>query len=300
MKVNRFLLNLFRIKIIHDDKVRCKDFKVGEQYNILKNVQYINDNNKYHQFDVLYCPHNINRKNVLIVYIHGGAYIFGERSTYHKYATYFCDHGFDFASIDYVVNDGNKSNLDLVKDCFSAIKYIKEHLKKLNLDKDKIVILGDSAGGHLALILAEMLCDNKLSNKIVNDSIDFKPICVLVNCPTFDYSELGINEMSKSGNKRMFGLDAFDIEKRKLICPKTNINSLDIPLFCSTCTNDFIKNQSIKLNETMKNRPNIFKYIDLDAKDKKIVHVHNVIYPDFEESKYINNEMIEFINKCLN
>ena len=105
--------------------------------------------------------------------------------------------------------------------------------------------------------------------------------------------------MTKSGKKRLLGTDYSNLEVRKLICPKTNLHYLDIPLFLSTCKLDFIRSESLQLKEAMVNYENKFKFIDIDSDNKEIGHVHNVITPELPESKEVNKAMIEFVNEVI-
>ena len=41
-----------------------------------------------------------------------------------------------------------------IHDCVDTVKYVFDHAEELNISKDKIVVTGDSAGGHLTLVTA--------------------------------------------------------------------------------------------------------------------------------------------------
>ena len=297
MKANRFIVNLLKYACIKADKKRYAHFSLDPNYEAKKDIAYLGDDNPLHQFDILYTTKEL-RKNVTIIDIHGGAYIFGKRQNNYSFASFFLEHGFDVVLIDYEYNNGKISNLDLVKDCANAISYLKNHLAEYNLS-DNFVITGDSAGGHLALILSEMVANKDLANKIFGRDLDINLKACLVNCPVFDYVNIGKTQLTNSGRKRLIGLDCKSEDARKLICPKYNLGSLNVPLFASTCTNDFVRAESIDLKRTVEKTNIMFEFVDVESEKKEIGHVHNVMNPSYEESVYVNNKMLDFINKMV-
>lgn len=55
--------------------------------------------------------------------------------------------------------------MDLYEDCVEALRFIGEHADNLGVDTEKIGVLGDSAGGHLALCTGVMDCLNNHAAK---------------------------------------------------------------------------------------------------------------------------------------
>jgi acetyl esterase/lipase len=87
-----------------------------------------------------------------IIWIHGGGWTAGTASVFFEHAAYFAGRGAVGISIEYRLIGKNKSNniIDEITDCKSAIRYIKQHAKELQIDTSKIIVAGDSAGGFLA------------------------------------------------------------------------------------------------------------------------------------------------------
>lgn len=71
--------------------------------------------------------------------------------------------GFAVVSIEYrTVNDRLKIS-DVIEDCFDALGYLCEHEAELDIDTERVVVSGHSAGAHLALMLA--YSDGKIFSK---------------------------------------------------------------------------------------------------------------------------------------
>ena len=298
MKMNAFMLFLLKI---HQDHIARKNKKSFPSYDLFDNkrdIPYINDRNYNHKFDIYFAKED-GYKDCLIFDIHGGFFIFGNHSNSYPYAIEFLKNGFDFCSLDYIPNTGRRDNLDLVKDCIANIRYVLTHREELGIRTNNFVITGDSAGGYLALFVSMVLTNDALREKLGIGKLDINLLGTLLTCPVYDLVNCGRTTMTNSGLKRIFGPKYKDLEWFKVMSPKTYINEFKLPLFLSTCKNDFIRNESESLNEDCKNRKEKYVYLDLDSDNEKVAHVHNVVSPELEESKQVNEAMMKFINELL-
>ena len=99
-----------------------------------------------------------------IFFIHGGGWtshqIFADQKEWQGdhlgyLARYYVDKGYIGISIDYrLLQDmGQKENYqlaDLYADCVDAVDYVLDRSNEYRIDMEKVYILGESAGGHLA------------------------------------------------------------------------------------------------------------------------------------------------------
>lgn len=299
MKVPRFLINLIRIKVMKDNGKIVRDFVLDDKYPRLQDVNYMEDGNFFHCLDVIYPPKDVKRKNICVIDLHGGAYIFGDRKQNLHFGTQFANEGFDYLALDYEPVRKKRTVRNIVNELSQGLEYIVNHLKELGLENDRFVITGDSAGGHLALIISEMVDDKELSINIVKKPLNIKFIATLLNCPVYDFVNLGNDVLTNGAQKRLIGSDYNNVANKTLIDSLTHLPSLTTPLFLSTCKYDFLRSESLKLNEDMKNKIHTYKFIDLDVDDKTVGHVHNVVNPLHPQSVYINKEMIKFIEELI-
>lgn len=94
------------------------------------------------------------KKYPAIIWIHGGGWTSGTANSFFPHAKYFATRNAVGISIEYRLIKYNGTGLaECLEDCKSAIRFIRAHAKELNIDPDKIIVLGDSAGGHLAACL---------------------------------------------------------------------------------------------------------------------------------------------------
>jgi acetyl esterase/lipase len=91
----------------------------------------------------------------LVVMIHGGGWARGGRFEMglSKWAGYLATAGLCVVSIDYRLAPATHYP-DSFQDCLDAVDWVVQHAAELGADADRIGLWGDSAGGHLVLLLA--------------------------------------------------------------------------------------------------------------------------------------------------
>lgn len=88
-----------------------------------------------------------------IVLIHGGGWIGGSRTAFASTARDLARKGFVVANIDYRLAT-EAPFPGAVLDCKAAVRWMRAHAEELKVDPGKIAVIGGSAGGHLAAMVA--------------------------------------------------------------------------------------------------------------------------------------------------
>lgn len=120
------------------------------------NIAYANDTSKKHLLDI-YLPASASNKTPLIVWVHGGAWMVNDKYADMGYMKNtikgFIDNGYALASIDYRYSTEAVFPAQ-IQDCNQALEFLYQHAGQYKFDKDKMALIGFSAGGHLASLLA--------------------------------------------------------------------------------------------------------------------------------------------------
>jgi acetyl esterase/lipase len=131
-----------------------KLFPIGTVFH--QNISYANDTLQKHLLDI-YLPPDTKKSLPLIVWIHGGAWMLNDKYADMGYmkntVKNFIDSGYALASINYRYSTDSVFPAQ-IKDCNQAIEFLYQHASTYNIDKNKIAVIGFSAGGHLASLLA--------------------------------------------------------------------------------------------------------------------------------------------------
>ena len=101
----------------------------------------------------LYRPTGVRGPLPVIVFVHGGGWSAGTRTTGPDFRRYFARDGFAMASIDYRLVPAGVFPKG-VEDVKTAIRFLRKHAATYGLDPDRICLWGTSAGGHLASVAA--------------------------------------------------------------------------------------------------------------------------------------------------
>ncbi len=100
----------------------------------------------------LYLPAEPIRRPVpVIVFLHGGGWSGGTRTTGPDFRRYFARDGFAMASIEYRLTPSITFPAN-VEDVRTAVRWLKANAAAHALDPDRICLWGTSAGGHLAAV----------------------------------------------------------------------------------------------------------------------------------------------------
>ena len=258
-------------------------------------LPYVADGTPSQVLDIYYAPEGI-RKDAVLIDIHGGFYVAGKRENNRRFASVFLREGYDVVLVEYRVNDGVTDISDELKDCAAALDFLAGNAERLRLNSGRMFLTGDSAGGHLALYMAEGASDPSVP---IRPEV-FKPRGVLLNCPAYDFASFASEKgFSKGALSWFIGPRYEDKEYLDSVSPRTFIGSYTGPLFISTCRNDFIRQQSLLLKSDCDSLGRKTDFMDIDSKEKKVGHVHNVISPLLPESISVNRAMMEFMERSL-
>lgn len=104
--------------------------------------------------DLLSPPLGVSPSGLAIIYVHGGAWRFGRRNIgKFPYFRQLAGQGHLVMDIDYTLNP-QTSVPGMVMDVKRAIIWLKAHAADYDVNPERIVLVGQSAGGHLALLAA--------------------------------------------------------------------------------------------------------------------------------------------------
>ncbi len=102
----------------------------------------------------LYLPSGSTRAPV-VVSAHGGGWCLGNSAMHAHWGRYLAEHGIALFPINYrLVAEGRKAYPEAVHDVRSAVQYLRSQAQALNIDPERIALFGDSAGAHLAALVA--------------------------------------------------------------------------------------------------------------------------------------------------
>ncbi len=107
----------------------------------------------------LYFPLTLPKGQKLpaVVLIHGGGWVGGKRDAGREIniGSNLARHGYVTMSIEYILADKKRAVWPTnLWDCKTAVRWLRKNSERLGVDPDRIGVVGGSAGGHLAAMVA--------------------------------------------------------------------------------------------------------------------------------------------------
>ncbi len=236
----------------------------------------------------------------LVLFIHGGAWIAGDKEGYKNGVKSAAEtYGFAGASINYRYISEDVSIHDVLDDIELALKCIKQKGEENGVNITKVLLTGDSAGGHLSLLYAYSRAEGSA----------IAPVAVVSNSGPTDFTDENFYKNNAIGDEEYISLlFSYASGKRFLyadrLTAKSALQSVS-PLF-------YVNENTVPtvINHGMKD--SIVPYsnaVSLDAALTQygVTHVFNA-YPNSdhdlgsdETNKEIANDLlIEYCNTYLN
>ena len=125
-----------------------------------------------------------DRQYPAIIFFFGGGWKGGSIDQFKPQAAFFAERGMIAVRADYRVESRHGTTpFEAVKDAKSAIRFLREHARELQIDPQRIVASGGSAGGHLA---AATGCVPGLEEASEDLSVSSTPDALVLFNPVFD------------------------------------------------------------------------------------------------------------------
>lgn len=129
-----------------------QEFQIPDDIEIIKDIPYAKDDHVKHRLDIMRLKNAPKDPMPVIVWIHGGGFRGGSKTSGYPRLLRFVRRGYLGVTIDYRFTTEKIFPAQL-QDCKCAIRFLRAHAKKYNLDPDRIGVWGASAGGNLVAML---------------------------------------------------------------------------------------------------------------------------------------------------
>jgi len=147
MIIALLMISINAIAQTEDSTIKPVEFPAG--YAAQLNVVYTKVKDWEGKMDIYHSP-KAGKPTPVVINIHGGGWNHGTKESQSGFSTFF-KMGYAVANIEYRLTPQATAPA-AVEDTRCALIYLVKNAKALNIDVNKIVIMGGSAGGHLALM----------------------------------------------------------------------------------------------------------------------------------------------------
>lgn len=194
----------------------------------------------------------------IVINIHGGGWNHGVKESQTGFG-YFFKEGFAVANVEYRLVDVSPAP-GAIEDLRCALIYLLQHAVELNIDTNKIVIMGGSSGGHLALMTGLLATNNEFDKNCPYDT-QIK-IAAIIN----QHAPTDLTLMIQGSVKRWLGDRYEDMEFIKSVSPLYHVDKNSPPTLIIHGSKDpFVPyEQSVLLYEKLKRNKVITELITIE------------------------------------
>ena len=264
----------------------------------VENVSY-GSCDKWHLLD-LYRPKDAEGKLPVLLNIHGGAWVYGDKKVYAPYCMYLATQGFAVVNASYRLAPKHTFPAPL-EDVGAMVEWVVDHAEEYGLDVSNLFFVGDSAGAHLATAYTAVQLNEAYAKSFPGIKVDerFIPKGLLLNCGVFDMEV----EWKKQGRALTpFLTDLLGekpiVDAVKQMSPAQFITS-DFPLVHLTTSNgDFLRKHSYRLKEVLEKKGVEVVFKDYGEKKKPQGHVFHLNLKN-KVGQECNADQLEFVKQMM-
>jgi acetyl esterase/lipase len=235
----------------------------------------------------IYMPPKTNKPTPIVINIHGGGWNKGVKESQTGFNTFF-KAGYAVANIEYRLTQQATAPA-AIEDTRCALIYLIKNADALNIDVNKIVIMGGSAGGHLALMGGLLGNDNRFDNNC--KGVKNVKVAAIINkygiVDVWDWG-YGKNLTSKSAT-RWLGDKATDQKFAASVSPITYVNKNSPPVY--------IVHGDADPTVPYQHSVDLYKKLQNAGVKSKFVTVEGGLHGKFpkEKNSEINKDIMDFL-----
>ena len=241
---------MFRKAAHRSDCKRDAGLTIPPDIQRYEDIYYGPDKN-HHILDV-YRPKELAGKIPVIVNVHGGGWVYGDKNVYQWYCMDLASRG--FAVVNYTYRLAPKYKYPAgIEDTNRLFEWLMNNANEYGLDTQNLFAVGDSAGAHMLSVYCAILGNPEYAKTYDLRSIpDLSIKAVCLNCGCYD-AVLKVLDTSQLTGKLMRDVlpKKGTMEELEWISPINYVTEQFPPSYVMTCNHDFLKEQAPLMLEKM-------------------------------------------------
>jgi acetyl esterase/lipase len=303
---------LVKMSFKYGDAIRDRKLQIPKDIVQLNDVNYYgNDYEKTNKVSKdkdlglldIYLPKNRENPLPIIVSIHGGGWVYGNKEAYQYYCMHLAQYGFAVINFNYRLAPKNKFPA-AIEDVNRLFLWLKQSYAAYDLDLGNLFIVGDSAGAQLACQYAAIITNEDYAILFPFETPDIIIKAMGLNSGVFHpiervkaldgnmkNTEAMVNRGIKGVMQDYLGKDILRFEKEMDF--QSNINEHFPPVFIANSINDMVAGRKPEFVSRMEDFGLHYVYKEYGHGDLTLGHVFNLNIKRAEAREF-NKEQIEF------
>lgn len=291
----KLFMKLFAHQMGFSDRKRMKTARTNDAVRIERDIAYIGDGNKGHLMDIFY-PVQDDTDGMLIIDIHGGGLFYGYKEINEEFNLCLAERGCRVISLNYRLAP-DSGLIEQIQDILHAFTWIHEHQPELGYNSRHVCVAGDSAGALLAFYAAAVN-QNTVMQKVFETpgtALDIQALGLISGMFYLNKKDyIGrLHPVLFRGNYRESAYLPY-------INPRRVIAECSLPpCFLVTSEEDMLKEYTMEFNAALEHYHRKHQmHCWTKGTGKILMHVFSVSYPEWEESRQTQDEMLEYFKRC--
>ena len=271
-------------------------------------IPYTGDYDPMHVLNLYYPEKWDVTKGALptVIDIHGGGWMYGTVDDSERYLGYLASRGYAVMGMNYRLLQ--QTDLQgLVADIYDSIHWLEQFGPGRGFDLGRVLLTGDSAGGHLTNLVACIQADPGLQKAYSVTPFSFALSALCVCCPCAETDRLYIMgaEGTESGEcsarayrELMLGDKGEDAPWNGHMSASDTMNGITLPpLLLIGSETESLYEQTKSLIATLERTGQRYETLIWKKEDgAHLQHVFNISHWEWTESRISNDRMLEFFD----
>lgn len=233
-------INDFITSNTRDDAKRAEGLETPDDIERFDDISYGEDERNL--LDV-YLPKTRKDKLPVIVSVHGGGWVYGDKSLNQFYCMSLAQKGFAVVNFSYRLAPKFKHPTPLI-DTDKAFCWVLDNAEKYGFDTDRIFGVGDSVGANLLGLFCCLCTDEAYAKKMgIEPPKNFLPKALALNCGLYRMERGKVDVLMDNLADEYFP-DGGTEEEFAEICLPDHVNAAFPPSFVMTANGDFLAPQA--------------------------------------------------------
>ena len=244
----------------------------------------------------VYRPKGAELPLPVIVSIHGGAWVYGDKERYQWYCMSLAQRGFVVVNFTYRLAPEFQFPASMEDTC-AVFAWTVEHIAEYGGDAEHVFVVGDSAGGHMLGLFCNMC-----TNPVYRAKFDFAPpegfvpTAVAVNCGAFNvlisddpndpFAAIMKDYLPRGGTE----------EEIDLISVMPYVTADFPPAFLMTCDGDFLHDDAEPMSKLLRELKVVHELHIYGGIDEPLGHVFHCNMKT-EEARRCNDDECRFFKR---
>ena len=276
---------------------------------------YLDDGDPMHKLNV-YRPEGESGTLPLIVNVHGGAWAYGDKDLNAYYCMYLASKGFCVVGMGYRLMP-DVTLKEQVRDVIASMDFICDHREELGADVGRVMLSGDSAGGHLSSLALSVMLSPELAARYGVTPPDMTVRCLVMSHPVCEVHSVLLDAEGKPAKgggavqrvfeKLMFGAHPRDNDIYDFSAFTQYSRGVRFPyVMLIGCERDVYSRHSLLLSDLFAELERegrcekfLFDFVPAAEETRKLRHVYNIVRYEWEEPKRVNDLSLGFFVKSI-